>query len=59
MLKKLIKKSSSGQVKAIGELCYNVLRGNLHVCKSRKNKLTPHADTVRYMADKKIPLYKK
>ena len=59
LVKNLIKKSTSGQVKAICELCYNVLRGNLHICKSRKNKLAPHADMVRYMADRKIPLYKR
>ena len=59
LFKKLIKKSTSGQVKAICELCFNVLRGNLHICKSRKNKLIPHVTMVRYMAKKKIPLYQK
>ena len=59
LFRKLIKKSTSGQVKAICELCFNVLRGNLHICKSRKNKLTPHADMVRYMARKNTPLYQK
>ena len=59
LFKKLIKKSTSGQVKAICELCFNVLRGNLHICKSRKNKLIPHVTMVRYMAKKKSLFIKK
>ena len=36
LLKKLIKNCSSGELKAICELCFNILRGHLHICKSRK-----------------------
>ena len=59
VLKKLIKNCSSTQIKAICELCFNVLRGNIDICKSRKKKLTRHADLLRFLADKHIPLYKK
>ena len=58
-LKKLIRKSSNGEIKALCELCFNILRGNVDICKSRKNRLSPHADMLRYLGDKKISIIKK
>ena len=58
-LKKLIKNCSTGELKAICELCFNILRGHLQICKSRKNKLSHHADMIRFMGNKRVPIYKK
>ena len=58
-LRKILKNCTTGEVKALCELCFNILRGNLNICKSRKQKLSKHADMIRFMGDKKIALYKK
>ena len=55
----LIRNSSSSEIKALGELSYNILRGNVYCSKHRKNKLKNYAGKLRILADKRKSLANK
>lgn len=56
---KFLKKASFGEIKAIAELAYNILRDNVHCSKHRRTKLKIHADTLRFLGDRKKTLSEK
>ena len=55
----LIKNSTNGQIKAIGELSYNILHGGVSCSHYRKKKLKPYSNSLRILANKKISLKNK
>ena len=58
-LLKLIKNSKSTEIKAIGELSFNILNGSVLCSTYRKNRLKPYVNCLRFLADKKISLKRK
>ena len=58
-LRKIIKKSKNAEIKAIGELVYNLLCGRVYCSNYRKRLLKWHVASLRFLADKKISLKKK
>ena len=57
--KLILKKCSSSVIKTLCECAINVLRGNIPLTKSQKNRLSTHKRSLRKLSNKKIPLYKK
>ena len=55
----LIRNSRPAEIKAIGELSYNILNGRVFCSSYRKRRLKPYADSLRLLGDKKISLKKK
>lgn len=58
-LLKIIKGSKGDEIKAIGELSYNILNGTVTCNKYRKGKLKKHASKLRLLAQKKGSLKNK
>ena len=58
-LYKTIKNSKVGEIKAIGELSYNILKGGVSCSRHKKKQLQSHVKSLRFLADKKISLRKK
>lgn len=54
-----IKKCTKSEIKTLCECVLNVIRGNVSLTKSQKNHLSQHKQSLRKLADRKIPLYKK
>ena len=58
-LYKLIKNSNHGEIKAISELAFNILNGNVYCYKIRIKNLKIHAKNLRLFASKNNSLKKK
>ena len=58
-LLELIKKAKNGEIKAIGELSYNILNRGIFCSHYRKRLLKPHTASLRLLGDRKITLKKK
>ena len=54
-----IKKSKKNEIKAIGELSYNILNGAVFCSRYKKKQLKPYADRLRILGNRKISLLKK
>ena len=52
--KAIIKSAPSGLINAIGECCYNVLRGNVPVTERQKQRLKKYKTLVRAIGDRKL-----
>lgn len=57
--KKILKHCPNCTIKYLCECALNLLQGNVPLTKSQKRKLTPYKQSVRKLANKKVPLYKK
>ena len=55
----LLQAADSKLLKAICECVLNVLRGTVKLNPSQKRKLRRHKDSLRQLADKRIPLKRK
>ena len=58
-LLEIIKKSKNTEIRAIGELVYNILNGAVFCNHYRKRQLKRHVNSLRFLGDKKISLKKK
>lgn len=54
-----LKKCSKNTIKSLCECVLNLLKGNIPLTQYQKRKLKPHKRSLRKLADKSIPLYKK
>ena len=50
----LLETAEPDQIRAICEVVYNVLHGNIHIPDVIKEDLKPHKDKLRGIADKKV-----
>lgn len=57
--KQIIKKASNRVIKALCECILNVIRGNVPITRTQREKLSSHKSCLRKLSDKKVPLYKK
>ena len=55
----LIETANPEQIRAICECVFNVLQGNISVPESIKGELAPHKQSLRDIADAKVPYKKK
>lgn len=55
----LIKNLKNYEIKTIGELSHNILKGGVVCTNYRKRQLKPYTNTLRLLGDKKISLIKK
>lgn len=56
---KILKNCSNCMIKTICECVLNLLKGNLPISKRAKTQLTPFKKTLRTLAQKRVPLYRK
>ena len=52
-LLEIIKKSKNAEIRAIGELVYNILNGAVFCNRYRKRQLKQHVSSWRFLGDKK------
>ncbi|KMQ81718.1 iron-uptake system-binding protein [Lasius niger] len=57
--KDLLKKCPNSVIKAVCECALNVLKGTVPISSHQKRKLSPYKQTLRQLAKKKVPLFKK
>lgn len=57
--RKFLKNCASKNIKSICECVLNLLKGNIPINKKQKNKLAPFKRSLRKLANKKTPLYRK
>jgi len=56
---KLLSSVDDDIIKLLSEMSFNFLRGNLATSPNQLHRLRKHKQTLRMMANKKVPLYKK
>ena len=57
--KKMIADAPSSIINAVSECCKNVLKGNVNLTSSQKQKLAPRCQHLRLLASKSFPIKKK
>lgn len=57
--RKFLKKCPIATIKTLCECALNLLQGNIPISNGQKKRLTPHKRSLRKLADKKLPLFKK
>lgn len=55
----ILKSCPNSLIKSVCECVLNLLKGNLPISKQVKTRLTPYKRTLRKLAQKKVPLFKK
>jgi hypothetical protein len=54
-----LRKCPNSVVKCVCECALNLLKGNVPITQRQKIRLIPYKRTLRRLADKKVPLFKK
>lgn len=54
-----IRSCPNSVIKSICECALNVIHGKVPLSKNLKKKLIPHKNSLRKLADRKVPLFKK
>ena len=57
--RKLLENASNKNIKALAELCLNLLRGNLPIDYKTKSKLKKHQKSIQLLARRRVPLKNK
>lgn len=55
----VIRNASKDNVKAICEICLNVINGNIAVDVKSKNKLKKHRKSIEFLSKRRVSLHKK
>ena len=55
--RKIVRNANSDFTKAIADICYNIIKGNLVISEENKQQLKKNKKPIRKMADKKIPTF--
>lgn len=55
----LLRKCPNSLIKHVCECALNLLKGNVPITRRQKTRLAPYKRTLRRLADKKVPLFKK
>lgn len=55
----ILKNCSNDTIKSLCECVLNTIFGNVPLTKNQKNRLLPYKKSLRKLANKRVPLYKK